>query len=46
MWARIRDNMIWKNRTLKLLGIAVDNELKFDEHLTNVCIKAKKNCQF
>ena len=41
MWARIRDNMIWE-----LLGIAVDNELKFDEHLTNVSIKAKKNCQF
>ena len=39
MWARIIDDMIWENRTLKLLRIAVDNELKFDEHLTTVCIK-------
>ena len=38
MWVRIRDNMIWENRTVKLLGIKIDNELKFDEYLTNICI--------
>ena len=38
MWVRIRDNMIWENRTVKLLEIKIDNELKFDEHLTNICI--------
>ena len=38
MWIRIRDNMIWENRTVKLLGIKIDNELKFDEYLTNICI--------
>ena len=34
--------MIWVNRTVKLLGITIDNELKFDEHLTNICIKANR----
>ena len=34
--------MIWENRTVKLLGITIDIELKFDEHLTNVCIKANR----
>ena len=42
MWARIGDDMIWENTTVKLLGITIDNELKFDEHLRNTCIKANR----
>ena len=42
MWARIKEDMIWENRAVKLLGITIDNELKFDEHLTNICIKVSK----
>ena len=30
---------IWENRTVKLLDITTDNELKFGEHLSNVCLK-------
>ena len=32
--------MIWGNRTVNLLEIMIDNELKFDEHVTNICIRA------
>ena len=32
MWVRIRADMIWENRTVKLLGITIDNKLKFNEH--------------
>ena len=42
MRVRIRDDMIWENGTVKLLGITIDNELKFDEHLTNICIKTNR----
>ena len=42
MWANIRDDKIWESRTVKLLGIIIDNELKFDEHISNVCIKARR----
>ena len=42
MWARIKDNMIWENRTNKLLGITIDNELKTDKHVTNISLKANK----
>ena len=35
MRVRIRGDMMWENRTAKLLGTTIDNELKFDEHLTN-----------
>ena len=34
------DDMIWENRIVTLLGVRIDSELKFDDHLTNICIKA------
>ena len=30
MWAKIDDDQIWECRIVKLLGITVENELKFD----------------
>ena len=42
-WTKIGNNRIWENRTVKLLGITIDNESKFDEHLSNVCLKANRN---
>ena len=35
----------WGNSSLeknqvKLLGITIENELKFDDHITNICRKA------
>ena len=42
MWVKIRDDMIRENRTVKLLGITIYNEFKFDEHLINICIKANR----
>ena len=53
MWAKIGDDKIWESRTVKLLGITIDSELKFDDHVSNVYMKAqrkltvltrKKNC--
>ena len=42
MWAKIGDDQIWESRTVKLLGITIDNELKFDEYVSNVCKKAQR----
>ena len=42
LWAKIGNDRIWENWTVKLLGISIDNELKFDEHLSNVCLKVYK----
>ena len=38
--AQISNNKRWENRTVKLLGKTIDNELKFDKHLSNGCLKA------
>ena len=37
-----RDDKIWGNRTVKLLEITIDNELKVDEHLTTICLKVNR----
>ena len=42
VWVKSRDDMIWENRTVKLLEITIDNELKVGEHLTNICLKADR----
>ena len=42
MWAKIGDDQIWESRTVKLLGIKIDNEQKFDEYISNVCKKAQR----
>ena len=40
--AKVGINRIWKTRAVKFLCISIDNELKFDEHLSKVCLKAKR----
>ena len=42
LWAKTGDDKICKTGTVKLLGVTIDNELKFDEHLNNVCLKANR----
>ena len=42
MWAKIGDDKIWESRTVKLVRITIDNELKFDEHISNVYMKAQR----
>ena len=40
--AKIGNYNIWEIGPVKLYGITIDNELKFDEHLNNVCLKENK----
>ena len=42
MWAKIADDKICESRAVKLLGITIDSEFKFDEHISNVYMKAKR----
>ena len=32
----------WETKTVKLLGITIDSELKFDEHLNSPCLKENR----
>ena len=41
VWANISDVKIWEKNKVKLLGVTIDNELKFDDHLYELCRKAE-----
>ena len=36
-WAQIGKDMVWEENKVKLLGITIDNEVKFDSHILNIC---------
>ena len=42
IWAKIGNDKIWETRYVELLGVTIDNELKFDEHLLKICLKANR----
>ena len=33
---------IWESNEVKLLGVIIDNKLKFDSHIANICCKANQ----
>ena len=34
--------MIWEENEVKFLGITIDNKLKLDSHILNICSKANR----
>ena len=42
MWAKLDRDIVWENNDVKLLGITLDNNLKFDKHVSNICTKANR----
>ena len=33
IWVKLVDKKIWKNNTVKLLGVTIDSQSKFDNHV-------------
>ena len=42
MFVNIGKDIIWESKTVKLLGITIDKELKFDKHINQVFSTANK----
>jgi len=42
MWIRVGQDKIWEDKSVKLLGVTIDNSLKFDQHVTDICSKANR----
>ena len=40
IWANFGTDLIWESISAKLLGIAIDNHLKFDKCIPFLCAKA------
>ena len=39
-WVSVGPHKIWEDHSVKLLGVSIDNELKFDKHVLNIMKKA------
>ena len=42
LWIDIGNDEIWESSNVKLLGVNIDRDLKFNEHMLNICSKANK----
>ena len=42
LWVRIGNQKIWEESNVKLLGVNIDKQLKFDSHINDLCSKASK----
>ena len=42
VWANIGEDLIWERNNVKLLGITIDRDLKFDKHVLKLCNKANQ----
>ena len=42
MWIRVGQNKIWEDKEVRLLGVCIDNKLKFDQHVSDICLKANR----
>ena len=40
MWAKLDRDIVWESDDVKLLGIALDNNLRFYKQVLNICSKA------
>ena len=36
IWVEIGNDRIWESSDVKLLGVTIDNELKFDKHVSKI----------
>ena len=42
MWAKLDRDIVWESNDVKFLGITLNNKLKFDKHVSNICSKANR----
>ena len=42
VWANVGKYLIWESNDVKLLGITIDRDLKFDKHVLKLCSKANQ----
>ena len=41
-WVRVGSDVIWEDSQVKLLGVTIDNQLKFDKHVNDIFMKTNK----
>ena len=42
MWAKMNQDTKWKSNDVELLGFTIDDNLRFDKHMSNICLKTNR----
>ena len=42
LWIKVGDNKTWEKLLVKPLGVTIDNELKFDKYIAEICAKTNR----
>ena len=42
MWTELNEDIVWESNDTELFGVTIDNNLKFDKHVSNICLKASR----
>ena len=42
LWIKVGDSKTWEKTLVKLLVVTMDNELKFDKYVTEICAKTNR----
>ena len=42
MWAKLDEDIIWESNDAELLGAKIDNNLRFDKDVSNICLKVNR----
>ena len=42
MWGKLDGDMVWESNDVELLGVTIDDNLRFDKHVSNIYLKANR----
>ena len=43
MWAKLDQDIVRESNDVELLGVTIDNNIRFDKHVSNVCLNVNRN---
>ena len=44
MWEKLDQDIVWESNDLKLLEVTIDNNIRFDKHVSNITRKQEAKC--
>ena len=42
IWPKLVQDIVWESNEIELLGVTIDNNLRFNKRVSNICLKAKR----
>ena len=43
MWAKLDQDIVRESNDVELLGVTIDNNIRFDKHVSNICLNVNRN---